>query len=1339
MESAPRAAERARAGIRSWVRAAGSGLRRVSPYGIFALLAASAVAPIAGAALGASGEYAAALGQAGGMGSNYLGDVLADAARRLSSPGSSEPASAGAVPPEAEERWRDAVAAELLARLEDGDTRLRDDLAELLRSLGAVETALLAADDETRRQIAEALGEAHVLGAETLRVLDEIQHGLNEQAERQRRDTGRVLNALAATTALIRSLRVPGESTPAPVKPPAPVSVSPYPGLASFDVGDAPFFHGREGLIGALLGRLAEQTLGGPPLILVGASGVGKSSLLKAGLRPAVAADGAGEGSSTWEWIELTPGPAPLAALRAALGASGSEGRRVVLVDQFEELFTQCADADERAAFVRALVDVPHKVLILAVRADFYAQCTEIEALADVLARGQVVLGPLGEKELRRAITEPARDAGLSVEAGLVEVLLRDYEPGTLPLLAHALRATWERREGDTLTLAGYQRTGGVRRAVAETAEGLYDRLDEPGRAALRSELLGLVTVVDGLAVRRRAARAEVDMAVLGPLVAERLVTAGDNSVEISHEALLDGWPRLAGWLEDARAEIVLRQRLTQAAGEWDEAGEDPDLLYRGGRLAEAREWAAGRGDLPPAQARFLAASAALAEARQVAVRRTNRRLRRLVAGLSVALLLAVAGGLVALDQRGEARANGRAALSRQYALESHTQHYGDPANSVERALAAWAAEPTVEARGALMHGQHTQLVGRLGSRTGAASVAVSPDGRLVAAAYPDGDIDLWDTTTLQPARAALSHRPGIPFFLSFSPDGRFLASGSVGQGKVVVWEVGSGRLLHRLPAFGAMAWLPDSSAVLAARDDVLQTIGEWDPEQGRLIGSTKLPVAASLGVAVSGGGRTLAVASPDGGAIVERRGGAVRALIPDVFHVAAGPGDSFFTIGNGDGSPVQAWRAAAGWRPVTVPDPTRSDTPAPARRFAVTPDGTVIIGSGELGEILRLTLGGPRTDVTGLRGLPNPVALSADGRLLAVVGQNDPPTLMRPDASALPHPQIVNQLVVDPSGARVATGSGDAVIRIWDPRTGALRSTIAGNKPAGLAYGPDGSLAVSVDAGGRVVLFDAAEKLRHTLTIADKSLTPDAVAISPDGSLLAATTPRRLPDGVSESDVQNADDTDVIVWDAGTGRQRAQLKLFGGVPVRLAFTPDGRHLLVTSNRSVAPGTWDGRISRFRTSDLALLDFRDFPGDYAAEIAVSPDSATLALPGVAGVHLVRVDGLAPQRDLGAQPARLTRIAWSPDGRTLATGTDTNDGQIYLWDSVTGDRIAEVRGNSNQRGPLAFTPDGERLLAGLNDWTVGVWQIEPGAAIRSLCAISVPVNRVNGRAVPALCR
>lgn len=802
-------AERARSGVRRWIRSAGTGLRRASPYGILAFLAASALAPVAGSALGAPGEFSAVLGQLGNMGGNYLADALASAAERLS--GSSE------------DDWRDAVSAELQARLEAGDAGLREELAELLRAVGAVEVALREVDDDTRYQIATAFDVLQVLAVDSRRVLDDIRRGLSEQVAEQRRDTGRVLGALAATTELIRSLGRDGEPTPpgGGTARPGPANaavVSPYPGLAAFDVADAAFFHGRGALVQALLGRLDEHLLGGPPLVVVGASGAGKSSVLRAGLLPKVAADGLGEGSGTWPWLIMTPGAAPLASLRAALDVAEPADRRIILVDQFEELFTQCADPAERTAFVSALTTVHGALLIIAVRADFYSQCTELPALASMLGWGQVVVGPLAGDELRSAIIAPARDAGLSVEPGLVEVLLRDYEVGALPLLAHALRATWERREGTTLTVAGYQRTGGIRRAVAETAERVYAGLDEGGRRALRSTLLTLVTVVDGVAVRRRAARSEVDMAVLNPLVERRLVNVGEDTVEISHEALLDGWPRLAGWLEEAREEILLRQRLATAAAEWAAAGEDRDALYAGARLAAVREWAAGRSDLPDASRCFLAASDAAAQARQLAQRRTTRRLRQLVAGLTTALLLAVAGGLVALDQRGLAQANERQALSRQYAAESRTEHYADAPDSVAKALDAWQAAPTFEARSALLYAQQTVLLGRLGSRTGAQAVAVSRDGALVAVGYPDGEIELWETTTFRRTGTTLHHPVGTLMSLKFSPDGRFLASGSVAPQGVAVWDVSSGALRHRLPGFGAVAWLPDSSAVLAAR-----------------------------------------------------------------------------------------------------------------------------------------------------------------------------------------------------------------------------------------------------------------------------------------------------------------------------------------------------------------------------------------------------------------------------------------------------------------------------------------------------------------------------------------
>lgn len=465
-------------------------------------------------------------------------------------------------------------------------------------------------------------------------------------------------------------------------------AVSPYPGMVAFGPEDAEWFFGRDRLLAQLIERLDQRLRDGGPLVVVGASGAGKSSLLRAGLIPRLE-QGALAGSQHWPRLSLTPTDRPVTAiaeaiaavidehpadvarqlthdpescidrLRAVLREAGGAGPTMVLVliiDQLEELFTMCTDQQERHRFldlISRLTDRgsagqdPVALVVFGLRADFYAHCADYPQLRSALQDGQVIVGPMSSTELRQAIVLPAQLAGLQVEPGLVEVLLWDlgasavggaddaasanYEAGCLPLLAHALRATWLERRGQTLTVEAYRLTGGIPHAVATTAERTFLTLNVAEQRAARALFLRLVKIGDDTGyTRRRVPRWELFggntdqrtvLALLDRFTRARLLTQGHDTVEITHNALLRAWPRLRHWIDEDRYDILRRQQLDEAAAMWEREGRDASALHRGSRLAAAREWVSSQrdhGDLNPTTSAFLAASSRHAVRRRV-------------------------------------------------------------------------------------------------------------------------------------------------------------------------------------------------------------------------------------------------------------------------------------------------------------------------------------------------------------------------------------------------------------------------------------------------------------------------------------------------------------------------------------------------------------------------------------------------------------------------------------------------------------------------------------------------------------------------------------------------
>lgn len=468
-----------------------------------------------------------------------------------------------------------------------------------------------------------------------------------------------------------------GDPTIDPV-PDAP-AICPYKGLAAFEVADADFFFGRERLISELVARF----VGSAFLALVGDSGSGKSSALRAGLLPALGA-GVLPGSEAWPQVTLRPGEHPVAELGRALarlpgsasrpGDPASDldaiiaalppgGRLVVVVDQFEEVFNATRDDAERTAFLDLLTtERPGLKVIVSLRADHYGRCAAYPALARRMGTDQVLVGPLSSVELAAVIEHPAQRAGLRVEPALVAALVHDAgdEPGVLPLLSTALLELWQAREGSRLTMAAYRASGGLHGAIARLAERTWSALDPHRRSVARSILLRLAGPGEGSGlVRRRVALAELDAdrdpaieEVLGTLTAARLLTTGDGHVEVAHEALLREWPRLQEWLAEDAAGREVRLHLIDAARDWEASGRDAGDLYRGARLATALEWSADHGlEMNESERTFLEASRRAAEQDVERQRRTNRRLRLLLAGTAGLLVVALGAGVLAFDQ----------------------------------------------------------------------------------------------------------------------------------------------------------------------------------------------------------------------------------------------------------------------------------------------------------------------------------------------------------------------------------------------------------------------------------------------------------------------------------------------------------------------------------------------------------------------------------------------------------------------------------------------------------------------------------------------------------------
>jgi WD40 repeat protein len=873
------------------------------------------------------------------------------------------------------------------------------------------------------------------------------------------------------------------------------VEECPYPGLTAFTAEQARWYFGREVVAARLASRLADRLHVGGPLVVIGPSGAGKSSLLRAGLLPAISQRAVLPvlGSKDWPQLVFTPTSHPMAAaarqligllgtepggvgtaagsvdrligaLRTKLDAPDGAARVVVVVDQFEELFTLCADDRERHEFLDLMtriaeVDLDGRSLgavVYGLRVDAYAHCVNYPQLRAALQDGQVVVGPMSQEELRQAILFPARDVGLDVEPGLVELLLRDlgaadgdaggYEAGRLPLLAHALRATWQQRHGHTLTVQGYRVAGGVSDAVATTAEQVFTSLDDADQSTARALFLRLVKIGDGTDNTRRAmvrdellrdsADPDTVSAVLEALTRGRLLTQEKDTVEITHEALLQAWPRLRMWIDEDRAGNLTRQELEEAASGWDRDQRDHALLFRGSRLDTARAWAhcSGRArDLSPAAHAFLTASI------QHDIRGRRRR-RRVVIVLSVLALAATAAAGVAFQQRGAAQAaratiqaQRDAAVLRQVSSEATQLRGTDPILAAKLDLVVYRMRhmPDVYANApdvymGLVAGTRTSLA-TFGGQV--VSVAFSPDGHTLAASSSSGRIQLWNVTDLaHPAVRGQLANTDAATAVAFSPDGHTLASGDTGTDTVQLWDVTNsahptprGRLNGPIECHDGIGNNGDCSVyslTFSHNGDILAS-GSIAGVQLWNVADLVHPV--SLGQ-LDPGYATLVAISPDG-----------RTLATD--HQ---------DFSGGYAATIQLWNMTDAARPANV-----GHFPAPGEPAAVafSSDGRTLADTNQDNTIELWGVANPNHPAR-LGQLVDPtvntissLTFSYDGHILASTGAGTSPEIRLWNVADPSHPAALGQLTTEsnavgpvafsPDGHTFA--SGDLSIVLWE------------------------------------------------------------------------------------------------------------------------------------------------------------------------------------------------------------------------------------------------------------------------------------------------------------------
>jgi WD40 repeat protein len=1126
---------------------------------------------------------------------------------------------------------------------------------------------------------------------------------------------------------------------------------TPFVGLAAFDAGDAPFFFGRERLVATIVDRLCDE----PLLALVGSSGSGKSSVLRAGVLPALAR------RHSFVPVLVRPGEHPARALEKALGgpiesavaALAPDVKLVLAIDQLEEVFTLCRDDDERDAFVSMLVEAAASGCLrtlLAIRDDFLGSCAAIPSLAQLLGERVVLVGAMSRSDLEQTIVGPAARSGVGVETELVEELLADAgeEPGALPLLATTMRELWQAREGNTLTLRAYRAQGGLQGAIARRGEQTWSALGPDERERARRILLRLAeTGPSGEPVRRRVSRLELgaddDPVVahaIDALIENRLLVQREGIVEVAHEALFREWPRLRTLLEQDSEGRVVRLALAEDAAAWSSAGRDTGDVYRGARLAGALEWSRGReAELNRVELEYLDAGRRLAM-------RSQRRLRIVIGVLAMLLALAVAAAVTAVDQRRSARAEARVALARQLGAESVSAPRLDQAMLLARE--ATELDPSGSTDGTLLT---TLLRSPAALETFTVPLGtkpyrldVTPDGRTLVVGDQQGRLRFYDTRTRREVgdpdtdvngflpidysrdgSLMLAAAPGFP-----SPGLRLLDARSRRVEKLLPFDY---RYVHPPIDTGAVTPLglsADERTAFFAYDLTVDQAGTegpayldvWDVLTGqrttRSLGSNDVVGAGFVGAT----DRVVTVTSTQ---IATWSLSPLRRL--RTTPIGGGRLGGFAAV-SPDGTTVAALRAAPS---SLVFIDVRSGKVTPARgadatggvlSVAFSPDGATVVTTGSAQKVvLWNAVTGAETDAfVGHGGATNSAVFTPDGRTLYsssldgaifawdIAGSRrfGRRLTLPSQPQQLPNVPQAPPLAVSPGSSTFAMRDGAAQLALYAVATGA-RQALVGVRNEGritaLAWSPRGPLLAVGGLHGPLQLWSTAGRPRVLRSLAGLGAV-QAIAFSGDGRTVAAV------------DAEDGGKGRLALWSTASGRPIRDSLRLRTAGTSVAFAPDGS--------LVAVGLENGQVDVVDGGTGLVARVIRPIGAFGVTVAFAPDG-TLLTGSFAGI-VQRWNAVS-----GAQLGRATRVTAGPvasisfgRGRTLFSASSLTGGDVGLWTIPSLQQFgSDFPGDPFVLTSARMTPDGRSLVVVFNDGGGYVWPLSPDGWEQRACAIA----------------